>query len=118
MIVWFTVAIFVVKLNCKSIAYCGRANAGCGVAVGAGVSVGNAVSVGGAIVADGSVVSVGTTGKAVGAAHETIRRIQIIENKNLGVLFVCMELILLDLELSLNLVSCHPERSEGSLRQS
>ena len=107
--VWFTVAIFVVKLNCRSISYCGRANAGCGVAVGAGVSVGNTVSVGGAMVA-GSIVSVGTTGNEVGAAHEVTRRMQIIENKNREVMFECMELILLDLELSLNLVSRHSER--------
>ena len=101
--VWFTVAIFVVKLNCRSIPYCGRANAGCGAAVGVAVSVGNAVSVGGATVA-GSIVSVGATGKEVGAAHEVTRRMQITENKNREVMFECMELILLDLELSLNLV--------------
>jgi hypothetical protein len=66
-----------------------------------GVSVGNAVSVGGAMVA-GSIVSVGTTGKDVGAAHAAMRRMQIIENKNRGMMLEYMELILLDLELSLN----------------
>jgi hypothetical protein len=64
--------------------------------------------VGGATVAEGSAVSVGTTGKEVGAAHEVTRIMQIIENKNREVMFECMELILLDLELSLNLVSCYP----------
>jgi deoxycytidylate deaminase len=66
------------------------------------VSVGNAVSAEGIIVADGSIVSVGATGKEAGAAHETINNIQIMENKNLGWIFEFMELILLDLELSLN----------------
>jgi hypothetical protein len=70
--------------------------------VGAGVFVGSAVSVAGSGVAEGSVISVGTTGKEVGAAHEMIRKIQIIENKNRGVILEGMELILLDLELSLN----------------
>jgi hypothetical protein len=66
------------------------------------VSVGNAVSTGGITVADGSIVSVGATGKEAGAAHEAINNIQIMENKNLGWIFEFMELILLDLELSLN----------------
>lgn len=91
-----------VKLNCRSIAYCGRAKAGTGVAVGDGVFVGSAVSVGEAIVSEGSVVPVGAIGNAVGAAHETVNAIQIMDNKYLGVMFERMELILLDLELSLN----------------
>ena len=74
--------------------------------MGAGVSVGSAVSVAGTGVAEGSVVSVGTTtGKEVGAAHETMRKMQ--RNKSPALVAVCesMELILLDLGLSLNLVS-------------
>ena len=73
--------------------------------MGAGVSVGSAVSVAGTGVAEGSVVSVGTTGKEVGAAHDTMRKMQ--RNKSPALVAVCesMELILLDLGLSLNLVS-------------
>ena len=105
-IVWFTVAIFVVKLNCRSISYCGRAKAGCCVDVGAGVSVGNAISVG-VTVAEGIRVSVGGTGAEVGDAHETMRKMQTNESPTLVVVYEGMELILLDLRLSLNLVSCH-----------
>jgi hypothetical protein len=78
--------------------------------VGAGVSVGDAVSVGRATVAEGESVSVGRTGAEVGDAHETMRKTQIKESPILVAGCRSMELILLDLELSLNLVSCHPER--------
>ena len=81
--------------------------------MGAGVSVGSAVSVAGTGVAEGSVVSVGTTGKEVGAAHETMRKMQRNESPTLVAVYESMELILLDLGLSLNLVSvilrCHSE---------
>src|SRR5258706_16179276 len=102
--VWFTVVIFVVKLSCKSIAYCGRAKAGCGieVVVGAGVSVGVTVSVTVGMIAEGNTVSVGRTTTGVGAAHETMRKIQIKANSILMVMCECMELIVLDLRLSLN----------------
>ena len=100
--VWSTVATFVVKLNCRSITYCGRAKAGTSVAVGNGVSVGSAVSVGTEIVAVGSAVSVGEIEAEVGAAHETIRKIQMKANPTLVVVDEYMELILLDLRLSLN----------------
>ena len=99
--VWFTVAILVVKLNCRSIPYCGRAKVGWSVGVGAGVSVGKAVSVG-VTVADGINVSVGGIGAAVGDAHETMRKTQRNESPALVVRCEGMELILLDLRLSLN----------------
>ena len=99
---WSTVAIFVVKSNCKSIMYCERAKSGCGIAVAVGVSVGSAVSVGGETVADGKEVSVGGTVVTVGVAHETIRKMQIQESPILIVVCDCMELIVLDLRLSLN----------------
>src|SRR5678815_3969576 len=100
--VWSTVAIFVVKLNCRSIAYCARAKAGSSVAVGSGVLVGSAVSVGTEIVAVGSAVSVGGIETEVGAAHETIRKTQMKASPTLRAVCECMELILLDLRLSLN----------------
>src|SRR5689334_18385924 len=99
---WSTVAIFVVKSNCKSIIYCERAKSGCGMDVAVDVTVGSAVSVGGRIVAVGIEVSVGGTVVTVGAAHETIRKMQINESPILIVLCGGMELIVLDLRLSLN----------------
>jgi hypothetical protein len=78
--------------------------------VGAGVSVGNAVSVGRVTVAEGKSVSVGRTGVEVEDAHETRKKAQRKESPILAAGCESMELILLDLELSLNLLSCHPER--------
>jgi len=64
--------------------------------------VGKAVSVASTGDAEGSVVSVGITGKEVGAAHETMRNAQRNESSILVAVCESMELILLDLELSLN----------------
>ena len=71
--------------------------------VGAGVSVGKAVSVD-ATVAEGIKVSVGGIGTTVevGDAHEAIRKMQMNESPVLVAMCESMELILLDLGLSLN----------------
>jgi len=65
--------------------------------------MGSAVSVGGAMVAEGTRVAVGGTGVSeVGDAQETIRKIQTKNSPTLDVMYESMELILLDLGLSLN----------------
>jgi hypothetical protein len=59
------------------------------------------------MVAEGGSVSVGRIEAEVGvAAHETIRKMQTKENPILTVVCEGMELILLDLELSLNKEEC------------
>jgi hypothetical protein len=101
-----TVAILVVKLNRRSITYCARAKAGCGIGVAVGVSVGRAVFVGEGSVAEGSEVSVGRTVTAVGAAHEVIIKMQMHESRNFGLRWERMENILLDYRHSLNRSNC------------
>jgi hypothetical protein len=54
------------------------------------------------MIAEGNIVAVWGIATGVGAAHETMRKIQIKANPILIVMCECMELIVLDLRLSLN----------------